>query len=32
MERNYIGEEIPEPEEREIINTDLVDNYEDNYG
>lgn len=32
VERNYIGEEIPEPEEREIINTDLIDNYEDNYG
>ena len=32
VERNYIGEEIPEPEEREIINTDLIDNYEDNFG
>ena len=32
VERNYIGEEIPEPEEREIINTDLIDNYDDNYG
>ena len=32
IERNYIGEEIPEPEEREMINTDLIDNYDDNYG
>ena len=32
IERNYIGEEIPEPEEREIINTDLIDHYDDNYG
>lgn len=32
VERNYIGEEIPEPEERPIVNDDLLDNYEDNYG
>ena len=32
IERNYIGEEIPEPEEREMINTDLIDHYDDNYG
>ena len=32
VERNYIGEEILEPEERPIMNDDLIDNYEDNYG
>ena len=32
VERNYIGEEIPEPEERPIVNDDLIDNYDDNYG
>ena len=32
VERNYIGEEIPEPEERPIVNDDLLDNYDDNYG
>ena len=32
IERNYIGEEIPEPEEQPIVNDDLLDNYTDNYG
>ena len=32
VERNYIGEEIPEPEERPIVNDDLIDNYDDGYG
>ena len=32
VERNYIGEEIPEPDERPLMNDDLLDNYDDNYG
>jgi len=32
VERNYIGEEIPEPEDRPIVNEDLIDSYQDNYG
>jgi len=35
VERNYIGEEIPEPDEQPIQNNDLLDNYseyDDGYG
>ena len=32
VERNYIGEEIPEPDERPIMNEDLIDHYDDGYG
>lgn len=30
IERNYIGEEIPEPDEAPIVNNELLDNYEEN--
>ena len=35
VEKNYIGEEIPEPDEQPIQNNDLLDNYDqydDGYG
>ena len=32
VERNYIGEEIAEPDERPLMNEDLIDAYDDAYG